>query len=120
MELKKRIFVCSRLSGDFEKNIENVKRYCLYVADRGFAPFAPHLFCTQFLSDKNLEHRRLGIDIGLAFLSTCSEMWAFFENIEFWSNGMQIEREFSEKNSIIIRKFVDIGTDITPMVVNNG
>ena len=48
----KKIYVCSRLRGDVETNIENAKRYCEYVVKVcGAIPIAPHIYFTQFLDD---------------------------------------------------------------------
>ena len=48
----KKIYICSPLSGDYEKNIENAKRYSRYVVLKGLIPVTPHIYFTQFLDDK--------------------------------------------------------------------
>jgi hypothetical protein len=53
---------------DAEENLKYIKALCRAVAlMRGDEPLASHLFCTQFLEDKNPEERRRGIEIGLAW-----------------------------------------------------
>lgn len=49
---------------DGEKNWEYVKDVCRYLAFAGDAPYASHLFCTQFLIDKWPDERKLGMEIG--------------------------------------------------------
>lgn len=41
----KKIYVCSRLAGDIENNIEKAKGYARFVAKEcGAVPIAPHMF----------------------------------------------------------------------------
>ena len=62
----KKIYVCSRLQGDTEINIENAKRYCEYVVKQcGAIPIAPHIYFTQFLDDNIDEERAFGTLAGL-------------------------------------------------------
>lgn len=56
----------------------------------GHAFFAPHLLYTRILDDTRPEERRVGIEMGLAVLARCDELWAFGEHI---SAGMRKEME---------------------------
>lgn len=48
-------------------NLAYVNALCLYIAKRSDAPFASHVFCTQFLDDTVPDERSMGIEIGLAW-----------------------------------------------------
>lgn len=48
-----KVYICSPLAGDMEKNIEKARHYCAFAAAQGYIPFAAHLFFPQFLSDRN-------------------------------------------------------------------
>lgn len=50
---------------DAKYNLDYVKAVCRFLAMRGDAPYASHLFCTQFLEDSDPTERQLGIEIGL-------------------------------------------------------
>jgi hypothetical protein len=68
----------------------------------GCVPFAPHLFFTQFLNDKNPNDRALGIDSGKAFMKVCDRVWVFDQN--GISKGMEHEIEYAKsiKKPIVI------------------
>jgi len=104
---KLKIFVCSPLRGDIETNITNTKNYCKSVANQGFIPFAPHIFCTQFLDDSIETERIQGINIGLEFLKICDEIWVIGD---LFSEGMRTEIEFAKKYKIkiVYKKVEDI------------
>ena len=88
--------------GDVEKNIQNAKKYALFVSKQTFVPVVPHLYLTQFLKDEVEEERNAGLALGLQMLKRCHEMWLFGDYI---SEGMRAEIEFAEKHSIPIRYF---------------
>lgn len=84
----KRVYICSPLRGipDPDPGIQalNVARnmgvaalLCLFASRDGVAPFAPHLFYTQFLDDARPNEREAGIRAGLSFLQSCAEMWVY-------------------------------------------
>jgi hypothetical protein len=52
---------------DLAYNVKYVRALCLYLARRGDAPYASHVFCTEFLDDTVPEQRSMGIEIGLAW-----------------------------------------------------
>ena len=56
--MKEIVYVCSPLRGDTEKNIKNAKSYCRFTYEKGFIPYAPHLFFTQFMNDDDENERR--------------------------------------------------------------
>ena len=101
MKHTKLIYVSSPLSGDVEKNIEYAKAACRMVMDSGHAFFAPHLLYPSFLDDTVPEERKLGMDMGLAALEKCDELWAFGPRI---SAGMAAEIEHAERLGIPVRR----------------
>ena len=85
----KKVFICSPFAGDIEKNVGVAKKLCRMAMDQGYAPFAPHLLYPRFVDDHDPEQRSAGISCGLAYMETCSEVWAFIGN--GISKGMQQE-----------------------------
>lgn len=52
---------------DADKNITYAKHLCRFLALRGDAPFASHLFATQYLDDNVPEERKIGIETCLTW-----------------------------------------------------
>ena len=101
----KKIYVCSPLSGDIERNIENAKSYCEYVVKEcGAIPIAPHIYFTQFLNDNRPEERTFGIMAGLQLLSDCDELWYFGDYV---SKGMVTEIIAAKEQKIPVRHVPD-------------
>lgn len=77
----KRVFICSPLRADtdegYEANKVKARKYCEFAVNMGCNPFAPHIFYTQFLDDRNPAHREAGIAMGLIELESCTELWYF-------------------------------------------
>ena len=90
-----RVFVSSPLSGDIPGNIKKAISYCKHATEHGRAPYAPHIINTLWLNDELAHERAAGIEIGLEFLETCAEMWAYFPEKCYgkWTRGMFAERE---------------------------
>ena len=95
-----KVYICSPLRGDYERNIQMAIRYCRAVALRGDIPIAPHIYCTQFLDDKIEKDRMLGMDIGLKMLEMCDCMLAYGEHI---SDGMRREIDRARELKIPVR-----------------
>lgn len=105
-----RIYVCSplrpkahdpdRAGVELKENLARAKRACRMVADLGAVPIAPHLYCTQFLDDGDVEERKMGMRIGKELLKDCDELWAFSEYI---SEGMAEEIVIASKMGIPVR-----------------
>ena len=112
----KKIYVCSRLQGDMEQNIENAKRYCEYVVKQcGAIPIAPHIYFTQFLDDDIPEERAFGTLAGLQLLSECDELWYFGDSV---SRGMVTEIIAAKEQSIPVRYVSD--KEIENQMNNDG
>ena len=82
------IYVASPYAGDIQKNTEFAKRACRHVMNEGHAFFAPHLLYPNLLDDSQPYERQLGIDMGLAMLEHCDELWCYGDHI---SHGMMQE-----------------------------
>lgn len=102
--IRKKIFVCSKLKGDIRKNTYKTRKYCRYVMKQGHIPIAPHIYFTQFLNDKALDERSMGIYAGLELLEICDEMWVFGDKI---TEGMKQEINAWNKKTIRYIKEVD-------------
>lgn len=103
----KKIYICSPLRGDIEKNKAAAKDYCRWAAleyyphgNEKIMPIAPHVYLTEFLNDNISEQRELGLEIGLDLLRECSEVWVFGNTI---SEGMAREIETAAELGIKIR-----------------
>ena len=97
------VFICSPYAGeDCPANVKNARRYCRHAVDTGHIPFAPHLLFPQFLNDNNGDERRLGLDMGLAWMTKCAELWVFGDYI---SPGMEMEIKRAEQRCMRIRYF---------------
>ena len=98
----KLIYVASPYAGDVKKNTEFAKRACRHVLlEQGHAFFAPHLLYPAILGDYKPEQRQLGLDMGLAILSRCDEVWCYGDHI---SLGMHFEIEEAGRLQIPVRR----------------
>jgi len=91
--MKKKVFICSQLRGEFEENIEKAKKYSRFAVLTGFLPITPHIYFTHFLNDNHKEEREIGMSLGRELLSACDELWIFGEII---SEGMKLEIELAK------------------------
>ena len=96
-----RVFICSPFAGDTVRNILRAQGYCRKAVAEGHVPLAPHLYFPQFLEDDNPTERKLGMELGLSWLSQCEELWAFGKP----SVGMKTEIAYAEEHQIPIRYF---------------
>ena len=98
-----KIFICSRLRGDIEKNIERAKKFSREVMLQGHLPLTPHIYFTLFLDELKEEERNMGINAGLEWIKECDEIWVFDREL---SEGMKKEIEFAKKlNKKVIAKY---------------
>ena len=112
----KKIYVCSRLAGDIENNIEKAKGYARFVVKEcGAIPIAPHIYFTQFLDDNLPEDRAFGTMAGLMLLSDCDELWYFGDSV---SQGMVREIIAAKEQGIRIRYMSD--AEIEQITTENG
>ena len=100
----KLIYVASPYAGDIEKNTEFAKSACRHVMNEGHAFFAPHLLYPQFLDDSNPQERQAGLDMGLAMLPRCDELWCYGDRISY---GMHLEIEEAGRLGIPVRRVME-------------
>lgn len=98
----KRVYICSPLKGNIEKNMMKARLYCRFAYEEGFVPVAPHIYFPQFLDDTNKNERAAGLRYGLEQLWQCRELWVFGQTI---SKGMQAEIELAKDLKIPVRYF---------------
>lgn len=79
----------SPYAGDVRVNEEFARRACRYAVDEGYAPFAMHLFYTQFLDDQSAAERNIGIGCGLAWTANAAEVWFCLREGEELTPGMR-------------------------------
>lgn len=91
---KRLVYISSPLRGDIASNIKRAHEYCAYAASCGVIPLAPHAIFTSFLDDNHPEQRKQGLDMGLALLKRCDEIWIMGSVA---SEGMQNEITFAKK-----------------------
>lgn len=102
----KLIYVASPYAGDVEKNTEFAKKACRHVMEQGHAFFAPHLLYPHLLADSIPEERQAGLDMGIAMLPRCDELWCYGDNI---SVGMHCEMEEADRLGIPVRRVLEQG-----------
>ena len=108
--MKKKIFLCSPLRGDFERNRHIAELLCRIVALKGHIPIAPHVYFTRFLEDDNEFERDFGINAGMELLKLCDEIWVF--NFDKISEGMRLEISYAYNQNIPIKQFSDLTLEI--------
>ena len=71
---------------DEDTNIKYALTCARWCSDRGLAPFASHLFYTQYLDDTNPQDRKLGIESGFAWAQVAGRRLFFVDR--GFSSGM--------------------------------
>ena len=100
----KLIYVASPYAGDIEQNTEFARKACRHVMNEGHAFFASHLLYPQLLDDSNPQERQAGLDMGLAMLPRCDELWCYGDRI---SHGMHLEIEEAVRIGIPVRRVME-------------
>lgn len=105
---KKFVYICSPCRGDMVKNIIKAQNYCREAVELypDVVPIAPHVYCTQFLDDTNPDERAVGMEMGIALLDMCDELWVY--GMENPSEGMQREIDYATERGITIRDAAEI------------
>ena len=98
----KRVYICSPMKGETEKNMTRARLYCRFAYDKGFVPVCPHIYFPQFLDDGNKDERAAGIRYGLEQMWQCRELWVFGASI---STGMAAEIELAKDLEIPVKYF---------------
>ena len=110
MSNTKRIFICSRLRGrnqqQLDHHIKQARQFAAYTVKENLgAPFVPHLLYPQFLDDTDDFQRRMGIEAGLAYLNVCDAIYAFLDEDGFVSDGMRHEIQYASDHGVPIHVF---------------
>lgn len=105
---KRFIYICSPCRGDMEKNITKAQGYCREAVELfpDVVPIAPHVYCTQFVDDTIPKERAVGMDMGIALLGMCSEIWVY--GMDNPSEGMKSEIEYAKEHGIPVRDAVEV------------
>jgi hypothetical protein len=106
----KRVYICSPLKGNVERNMKRAAIYCRFAFDSGYVPVAPHLFFPQFLNEDNKDERAAGLRYAMEQLWQCREVWVFGMNI---TTGMAAEIELAKDLKIPVRYFDSDMEEIT-------
>lgn len=111
----KKIFVCSPFhpagetreerDKDLKRNLSLAENVCRYAVEKGYVPYAPHLYFPQFLSENDPEEREMGIVMGLSWLVRCDEVWVAGFRI---SEGMGREIAQAQEWGIPVKAYVPI------------
>lgn len=104
------VYICSPYAGDTVRNIQKAQKYCRYAVEKGFLPFAAHLFFPQFLNDAVPTERALGLSFGNVFMDKCDEVWIFGTE---YSKGMQAEHDRALRKGYKIRLFTADCREVT-------
>ena len=56
---------------------EIAREFMGHALRAGYAPFAPHLLYPFILNDDRPDERRCEMEMGLAVLARCDELWVF-------------------------------------------
>ena len=100
----KRVYICSPLKGDIERNMRKAELYCRFAFEKGFVPVAPHIYYPRFLDDRNKKERAAGLRYGLEEIWRCKELWVFGGHR---SEGMKAEIKLATELEIPVRYFND-------------
>lgn len=92
-----KVFVCSPMKGDVEKNLKLAKFAARVLIGCGSIPVVPHLYFPQFLDDSDQYERIKGIKMGVELMKECDRMWIIGTSI---TNGMEYEINEAKKAKV--------------------
>ena len=92
-----KVFICSPMKGDVEKNLKLAKFAARGLIGSGYIPIAPHLYFPQFLDDNDQYERIKGIKMGVELMKECDRMWIIGTTI---TNGMEYEINEAKKAKV--------------------
>jgi len=100
----KKVYVCSRYSGNIELNIARAKSFSQLIYSQGCLPICVHLFleASTGLSEA-LGNRSKLLELGLEFIKLCDEVWVF--DVDGISEGMSGEIVLAKSLGIKCRLF---------------
>lgn len=100
--MKTIVFICSPFARDVAGNIDRARSYGRFAITEKVIPIIPHLMYPQFLDEDDRAERQLGIEMGLALLAHCREVWVFGSRV---SSGMAVEIERAQVLGIPVKYF---------------
>ena len=93
-------YICSPYRGDISQNTDNARKYCRFAIEHGAIPIAPHPLFPQFMDDSVACECEAAMQMNLAIMRRCDEVWVFGEKV---SEGMAREIEEAERLGVKIR-----------------
>ena len=100
----KLVYIAHQVSGNIENNVKQIFQIChdIHKEDNNIIPFAPYLVALQYLDDRVIEERELGIQANEEHFKrkTMDEVWLCGPEI---SKGMQHEIKFALEYNIPIK-----------------
>lgn len=88
-----KIYICSPLRGDIEKNQRLAREYCKKVLNMWcYFPVCPHIYFPQFMNDNDADDRDKAMRINHKLIDKCDELWVCTNII---SEGMQDEINYA-------------------------
>lgn len=98
----KTVFIAHPISGDIKGNVTKVLKICEKIHSEKIIPIAPYLVSLQYLDDKIIEDRKLGINANIECFHRkyIDELWLFGDKI---SKGMKQEIMLALKLKIPIK-----------------
>lgn len=70
-----RVVIESPFAGNVDSNVALAKAACLHALQKGYSPYASHLFFPQMLDDLAPAQRELGIKAGFEWSNTAGIVW---------------------------------------------
>lgn len=92
-----KVFICSPMKGDVEKNLKLAKFAARVLINSGYIPVVPHLYFPQFLDDNDQYERIKGIKMGVELMKECDRVWIIGTTI---TNGMEYEINEAKKAKV--------------------
>ena len=88
-----RIYICSALKGNVERNIRRAEIYCRFAFDEGFVPVAPHIYYPRFLDNTDKDETAAGQRYGLEEMWRCEQLWVFGAVNDDMRDAISLARE---------------------------
>lgn len=81
-----------------QKNLRRAAAYCRAAVESYAIPICPHLYFSSFLDEINPSDRNVGMEMGIAILKLCDELWVFGEP----SEGIKAEIEAAKDYRLVV------------------
>ena len=103
MAERRLVYIAHALSGGsagWDANIADARLWVAAAARLGWAPLAPYLAFDGTFDDADPRDREIGLEVDLAVLRVCAEVWLCGETI---SSGMKVEAGAADAARIPVR-----------------